>query len=111
VLGVLEQYLIINGHIVERAQDGREALDKISAGTFDLVITDRSMPKASGDEVARAAKARNPATPVILLTGFGDLMHDASERPSGVDLIQSKPITIEELQQAIRKVMTRHAPS
>ena len=65
------------------------------------------MPGTNGDEVARAAKARNPATPVILLTGFGDLMHDAGECPPGVDLVLSKPLELEDLQHAIRKVMAR----
>jgi CheY-like chemotaxis protein/anti-sigma regulatory factor (Ser/Thr protein kinase) len=102
---LLEEYLKISGHTVESAQDGSEAMEKLSAGTFDLVITDRSMPGACGDEVARAAKARNPGIPVILLTGFGDLMHDAGECPSGVDLVLSKPVTLEDMQRAIRKVM------
>jgi len=108
---LLEDYLKIDGHAVETAQDGREALAKVSTGAFDLVITDRAMPGANGDEVAHAAKARNPAPPVILLTGFGDLMHDAGECPPGVDLVLGKPVTIENLQSAIRKVMVQNVPS
>jgi len=107
VLNILALYLQTDGHTVEKARDGREALDKVSTCAFDLVITDRSMPAASGDEVARAVKARNPGTRVILLTGFGDMMHDAGECPPGVDLVLGKPLTPLDLQQAIGKVMTQ----
>ena len=107
VLDVFAEYLHADGHTVEKAQDGREAVAKVTTGAFDLVLADRAMPFASGDEVALAAKARNPATPVILLTGFGDLMHDANECPPGVDLVLPKPLTPQALQQAIHKVMTR----
>ncbi len=105
---LLDEYLKIYGHAVDNAQDGREALEKLSTGTFDLVITDRAMSGANGDAVARAAKTCNPDTPVILLTGFGDLMHDADECPPGVDLVLGKPVSLEDLQHAIRKVMKDH---
>ncbi len=103
---LLEEYLKIDGHTAETVQNGIEAMEKLSTGIFDLVITDRSMPGANGDEVARATKIRQPGTPVILLTGFGDLMLDAGECPPGVDLVLSKPISIEDLQRGIRKVIT-----
>jgi len=105
VLSLLDHVLRKDGHTVEKAQSGAEAVAKVGNGTFDLVITDRSMPEVNGDEVARAAKAHNPDTPVILLTGFGDLMNDAGECPPGVTRVLSKPILPQALLQAICKVM------
>lgn len=61
----------------------------------------------NGDEVAHAAKACNPTTPVILLTGFGELLHEAGGSPTSVDLVLGKPVTLDELQSAIRKGMAR----
>ena len=105
VLSLLEQILKNDGHHVEHARDGRIAVEKVGSRTFDLVITDRSMPRANGDAVARATKAHSPNTPVILLTGFGYLMNDAGECPPGVDLVLGKPISHHELRKAIQKVI------
>ncbi len=108
---LIERLLKKDGHTIETAQTGREAIDKANANTFDLVITDRAMPEVNGDFVARAVKARTPEVPVILLTGFGDVMKDEGARPEGVDMIMSKPITRSELQRAVADTMAaRHRP-
>lgn len=106
VLNLLEHILKNDGHAIEKAQNGYEAIARLRAETFDLVITDRSMPGANGDEVARAAQAHTPATPVILLSGFGDLMNDAGECPRGVTRVVSKPIAQQDLQRAIREALS-----
>src|SRR5262249_1475824 len=68
---IMVAYLRIDGHSVETANDGREALARFEAGAYDLVLTDRAMPELGGDQLAQAIKARAPRTPVIMLTGFG----------------------------------------
>ena len=92
-------------HQVETATDGWEGLQKFRNGHFDLVITDRAMPKLNGDGLASAIKALHPTTPIILLTGFGELMRDNDELPTGVDCVMSKPFTLTTLQQTIAQVM------
>lgn len=92
-------------HQVETATDGWEGLQKFRSGHFDLVITDRSMPKLNGDGLASAIKALHPTIPIILLTGFGELMQANGELPAGVDCVMSKPFTLTTLQQTIAQVM------
>lgn len=92
-------------HQVETATDGWEGLAKFRAGQFDLVITDRAMPKLNGDGLASAIKELHPTTPVILLTGFGEFMQANGELPKGVDCVMSKPFTFTTLQQTIAQVM------
>ena len=101
VLGV---YLAEDNHQVTTAENGREGLEKFRAGEFDLVMTDRSMPEMNGDALAAEIKKINPAQPVLLLTGFGDLMTGAGEQPLGVDLVVSKPFTLSTLRTAIAKI-------
>lgn len=98
------EYLGTDGHVVEGAADGLEGLQKFRAGTFDLVITDQAMPEMSGDKLAAAIKRLSPKTPVILVTGFGDMMKACGDNPAGVDLVLAKPITQACLRQAITTV-------
>jgi signal transduction histidine kinase len=104
---VIEVYLREDKHIVQTASNGREGLERYRAGTFDLVLTDRAMPEVNGDVLAAEVKKINPRQPVILLTGFGDLMSGAGEKPEGVDLVVSKPFTLNSLREAITKAIGR----
>lgn len=53
--------------------NGRDALAIIATGNVDIIITDKNLPDVGGIEVLRAAKAREPLTEVIILTGYGSL--------------------------------------
>ena len=102
---LLAQYLRLDDHTLAVASNGREGLEKVREDEFDLVITDRAMPDMSGDEVAGGVKDELPGVPVIMLTGFGDMMEAQDERPANVDLVVSKPVTLEELRQSMAAVM------
>lgn len=104
VRAVLVEFLHQAQHQIETANDGWEGLEKFHTGHFDLVITDRAMPKLNGDSLASAIKALRPTIPVILLTGFGELMQANGELPKGVDCVMSKPFTFSTLQQTIAQV-------
>jgi CheY-like chemotaxis protein/anti-sigma regulatory factor (Ser/Thr protein kinase) len=103
---VIEQ-LSSQGHTVETANNGLEGLDKFLSGQFDLVVTDRAMPEMGGDQLATAIKQVAPDRPIIMLTGFGDLMDAKGEKPSGVDVVIGKPVTFDALQGAILQVVAR----
>ena len=104
---VIFVYLDGDGHTVVTAENGVQALEKFETGDYDIVLTDRSMPELNGDQLAIAIKERNPVTPVVLLTGFGDLMEEGGAQPSGVDVIVSKPFTLDTLRTAIARGMER----
>ena len=99
--------LAADGHTVDSATNGVEGLEKVVDGWFDLVITDRAMPEMGGDQFAAAVKRMMPDKPVIMLTGFGELMAARGERPTGVDVVVSKPVSRSQLQQAVSQVTTR----
>jgi PAS domain S-box-containing protein len=110
VLEVMTEYLSGDGHIITTAVDGKEGLEKFKAGKFDLVLTDRAMPQMNGDQLAEKIKQLSPQTPVIMVTGFGELMKAKGEQPKGVDIVLSKPLKIEAARQAIAQAMAAARP-
>jgi PAS domain S-box-containing protein len=105
---ILTSYLRVDGHAIEAAGNGQEALAKFRPDAFDLVITDRAMPEMGGDQLAAELDRLGSTTPVIMLTGLGDLMNEVGERPEGVDLVVAKPVTLAELRAAV--VMVTSVP-
>ena len=61
------------GHGVTEARDGAEALAFLEKGAFDLVLTDRQMPKVDGLELVRRVRVRRSPPPVVVLTAHGSI--------------------------------------
>jgi DNA-binding NtrC family response regulator len=61
------------GYAVETASDGQEALDKLGASTFHVVVTDMMMPRMDGAELLKRLQGQAGAPPVIVQTAFGNL--------------------------------------
>ena len=104
---LMNVYLREDGHTVETAVNGREGLEKFRAGNFDLIMTDRAMPEMNGDQLAAEIKKIDPAKPVVLVTGFGDLISASGRAPDGVDMVVGKPFTLNSIRDAIEKVTRR----
>jgi DNA-binding response OmpR family regulator len=104
VRNVIGEYLRADGHEVDLADGAIVGLNKIKAGPYDLIITDRAMPEMSGDRFALEAKRVAPLVPILMLSGFGEFMNATGERPEGVDAVVAKPITIDDLRDAIAMV-------
>ena len=64
--------LAFDGHRVETARSGKDALAILAKSNFDLVITDFSMPEMKGDELAATIKARFPGQPVVMITAYAE---------------------------------------
>ena len=109
ILELLQQQLREDGHEIETANDGHEALTKLAAGQFDLLLSDQSMPGMTGEELAMAARAKHPQLAVILLTGFGSSSIDSAHNMEAVDIVLGKPATQMDLRRAIVHVM--HKPA
>ncbi|HEY6167734.1 MAG TPA: ATP-binding protein, partial [Verrucomicrobiae bacterium] len=105
---ILCEYLSTDGHTVVTADDGREGLQRFGETHFDLVLTDRSMPQMSGDHLADAIKKVDPTRPVVLLTGFGDMMKATGQKPQSVDVVMSKPVTLNGLRVSVAEAMGKN---
>jgi excisionase family DNA binding protein len=67
---LLLKTLALADYEVDAAQDGRAALDRLRAGTYDLLITDLRMPGVDGLTVIREARRYRPDLPIIIITGY-----------------------------------------
>lgn len=98
---LVETYFGRAGHWVRVATSGNEALAILRQESFDVILTDRAMPGMSGDELAAAVRGDGGTVPIVMLTGFGDLMLLSHEQPEGVDLIVPKPASAKEIEKAV----------
>lgn len=102
-LMILKKVLEHDGHKVEKAQDGHDAVKKAADVRFDLILLDISMPGMDGYEAARLIRAEgmNQDTPIVALSGhaFDDDIEMALS--SGMNAHLSKPIDIGKLRKAI----------
>lgn len=94
------------GHTFDCATNGLDGLEKFRVDAYDIVMTDRAMPDMNGDQMSAAIKDLDSSQRIIMVTGFGTMMEDNSEKPPGVDLILSKPVTLAELREALSALTT-----
>jgi signal transduction histidine kinase len=109
VRDMVGEFLRRQGSAVETAANGREALEKFHQSEFDLVITYPGMPEMNGDALAEAIKGESPNMPIIMLTGFGEMMTSNNEKPAGVDVILGKPVTPAALRQVVTVLRAEYA--
>ncbi len=88
----LAALLRASGQDVLEADGGAAGLRQLEATSLDLVITDLGMPDVTGWDVARAAKARHPGLPIVLLTGWGDQVGAEAPADVLVDRVLTKPV-------------------
>jgi CheY-like chemotaxis protein len=106
LLKSLRDVLESDGHSVTPADGGQAGITEFLAARqrsepFAAVITDLGMPKVDGRIVAAAIKSAAPATPVILLTGWGQRLQGEGELPEHVDRVLGKPPRLSELRAAL----------
>ncbi len=114
IIDIEQQILERLGYKVTAKTDSQEALEEFAAQPekFDLVITDMTMPKMTGDQLARKLMDIKPDISVILCTGFNETITEQKALAMGIDKFVMKPIVKDELAKTIRNVLdTRKKPA
>ena len=98
--------LVALGYHVTSVTDSAEALGlmKEESVDYDMVITDMTMPNMTGIELAREIKLFNSEIPIILCTGYSELINEKKVTSLGINKYLMKPLTQKELATAIRDV-------
>jgi DNA-binding response OmpR family regulator len=114
LLESLRSALQDEGHKVTTSSGGQAGIDAFRetqrvGKLFDVVITDLGMPYVDGRQVVAGVRAMSPATPIILLTGWGQHGVDEQDQPPQVDRVLGKPPRIRELRTVLAELTGRRA--
>ena len=106
-LEMTQRLLTRLGYEVTICKSSREALEIFgkTPQDFDLVMTDFSMPEMNGEELARALTAVRAEIPIVLCSGFSNVMDDDRAREAGIRDYLMKPFTSRDLAAAIRRAL------
>lgn len=95
------------GYSVKSTNSSIDALDVFRAkpSAFDLVITDMTMPKMTGDELASELMKIRPDIPVILCTGHSKTISEESAAKIGISAFAYKPLVKADLVKTVRTIL------
>jgi DNA-binding response OmpR family regulator len=96
------------GYEVVEAYDGRQALERLRDGAFDLVVLDLMLPKIDGFDVCRQIRARS-TVPIIMLTAKAEEIDKVLGLELGADDYITKPFSVREFRSRVKAVLRRAA--
>ncbi len=104
---VNQEILETLGYQVTSETSSENALElfRLHGDDFDLVITDQTMPRLTGSELAKKMLEIRPEIPIILCTGFSELISEEKARDQGIREYLYKPVSIQDMGAAIRRVL------
>jgi len=105
----IAELLDIHGFKVTVASSGSQGFEiyKNNPESFDLVITDQTMPGMTGIELSKNLKQLNNSLPIILCTGYSDLVSSENAHLYGISEFLTKPVSRETLLKTISKLLLK----
>jgi ATP-dependent Lon protease len=103
----LEYILRKEGHQVATAANGLEALEKVKAHEFDVVLTDLKMEKMDGIQLLESVKQIAPHTEIVMVTGYATVSSAVDALKKGAAHYLSKPIKLDELRDTVRGIVEK----
>ncbi|MCK5679365.1 response regulator transcription factor [bacterium] len=107
LLSQLQNLLSEQRYLIDTAADGKNALDKIFAESYDLIILDIMLPEVDGLTILQEMRQAKIITPVLLLTAKGSVDDRVNGLDFGADDYLTKPFSIAELLARIRALLRR----
>ncbi len=104
----LTEILGYEGYKIDEAADGEEGLRKFKENTYDLVLCDIKMPKLDGLEFLERAKEINPETPIIIISGHGNIETAVEAVKKGAFDYISKPPDLNRMLITLRNALEKN---
>jgi CheY-like chemotaxis protein len=102
---LFESALESDGHEIVTERDGL-AGERRASDRFDLILLDIQLPKKNGLEVCRSLRARGVRIPIVALSASVLPEEVARTKSAGFDIFLSKPISPQDLRDAVRRVVS-----
>ena len=99
--------LLSEEHGCQTADTAEQALSKLEAQPFDVVLTDISMPGLSGSDLLNRVVQLYPGTPVIIISGLSDQEQAQSLIAQGAFDYLLKPFRLEVVEDSVRRALER----
>lgn len=96
--------LLEDRHNIHICEDGQSALEKLQSQHVDLVITDNVMPKLTGLELIKTAKAQFPRTFFLLMTAYASIQDAVRSVQNGAEDYIVKPFDLTDLQHRVNRI-------
>jgi len=96
-----------HGHVVDKADNGRDGLYMATGETYDVMIIDRNLPQMDGLSLVKAARASGTKTPVLFLTTMGGVDDRVAGLEAGADDYLTKPFAFAELMARVSALARR----
>jgi DNA-binding NtrC family response regulator len=106
-LDLLTQELTDMGHVIEKAQSGKEGLTKAQSFDPELILLDYQMPGMNGVEVLREIRKANKDLPVVMITAYGTIERAVETMKAGADDFITKPFDPDHLALVVTKALER----
>lgn len=107
VAGHLVKGLKGEGWLVDHVADGRQALFKVAAETYDVIVLDRMLPNVDGLKILQTMRASGDSTPVLILSALGDVDNRVKGLRAGGDDYLTKPFAFSELLARVEALSRR----
>ena len=107
VRDALRRALTLGGYEVDAAEDGRQALQRLTMGSPDAVVLDVGMPDIDGLEVCRRLRGTGDRVPILMLTARDAVSDRIDGLDAGADDYLVKPFDVGELKARIRALLRR----
>src|SRR4051812_40008674 len=99
--------LRMHGYTVDTADGGEQALERLAAAHYDLVLTDLRMDKVSGMDVLAAVKKHLPSAVTVMMTGHGSVDAALEALHLGAAEFLMKPVSVDALKMAVERSLER----
>ena len=99
------------GYEISTFSDSISALEHFQKNPdeFDLVITDMTMPKMTGEVLVKKMKTMRPGLPIIICTGFSEIIDEKKAKKLGIGALLYKPVIKKDLLRTIRRILNEHS--
>jgi DNA-binding response OmpR family regulator len=102
----LIDWLEFKGHTPEHTGNGTDALEKMTASTYDIIVLDWNIPGLQGIEVCTRYRGSGGKTPVLMLTGHHGSEQEEECRKAGASKYLAKPFQLDDLTREVDLLLT-----